>query len=294
LIDQLYAKPAVVAWLRLLRGSASSRRRLDADLQAGHGLTVVEYETLLLLSQAEERAMRRVDLARELGLTPSGVTRLLDALERDGLVTKGACSVDARVTYAVLTDAGAERLGGASCSHEQSVRALFEERFSPEEIETLSQAALLHDIGKIAVPDGVLLKNGPLDHAQWLLMRGHPQEGARIIAKLGYLEEVVPAIRHHHERPDGQGYPDGLAGDAIPVAARIIHVADALDAMTTQRVYRDAMSLEDALDELERGSGTDFCSASIAALCAALDSGLVKYDRRPRETPARLLVAAAA
>ena len=138
MIDQLYAKPAVVAWLRLLRGSAASRRRLDADLQAGHGLTVVEYEALLLLSQAEERAMRRVDLARELGLTPSGVTRLLDALERDGLVTKGACSADARVSYAVLTDAGAERLDGASCSHEQSVRALFEERFSSEEIETLA------------------------------------------------------------------------------------------------------------------------------------------------------------
>jgi DNA-binding MarR family transcriptional regulator len=82
--------------------------------------------------------MRRVDLSRELGLTPSGVTRLLDAMERDGLVTKGACSVDARVSYAVLTDAGAERLGGASCSHEQSVRALFEERFSSEEIETLA------------------------------------------------------------------------------------------------------------------------------------------------------------
>jgi DNA-binding MarR family transcriptional regulator len=127
----------VAAWLRLLRGGATSRRRLDADLQAGHGLTVVEYEALLLLSQAEERAMRRVDLAREIGLTPSGVTRLLDALERDGLVTKATCDRDARVTYAVLTEAGSERLEGASCSHERSVRALFEERFSPDELETL-------------------------------------------------------------------------------------------------------------------------------------------------------------
>jgi DNA-binding MarR family transcriptional regulator len=138
LIDQAYAKPAVAAWLRLLRGTAASRRRLDADLQAGHGLTVVEYEALLLLSAAEERAMRRVDLSRELGLTPSGVTRLLDALERDGLVAKGMCDRDARVTYAVLTDAGADRLNAASCSHEQSVRALFEERFTAEEIETLA------------------------------------------------------------------------------------------------------------------------------------------------------------
>jgi DNA-binding MarR family transcriptional regulator len=128
----------VAAWLRLLRGGASARRLLDASLQAAHGLTVVEYEALLLLSQAEERAMRRVDLAHELGLTPSGVTRLLDRLEEEGLVTKGNCSSDARVTYAVLSEAGAHRLESASCSHEGSVRALFEERYSPEELETLA------------------------------------------------------------------------------------------------------------------------------------------------------------
>lgn len=98
-------------------------------------------EALLLLSQADERAMRRVDLAEGLGLTPSGVTRLLDGLEREGLVAKRSCAQDARVTYAVLTDAGAERLERASCSHVGSVRALFEERYSADELETL--AALL-------------------------------------------------------------------------------------------------------------------------------------------------------
>jgi DNA-binding MarR family transcriptional regulator len=88
LIPQATTRPAVSAWLRLLRGGAAARRLLDAELQATHGLTVVEYEALLLLSQAEERAMRRIDLSRELGLTPSGVTRLLDGLERDGLVAR--------------------------------------------------------------------------------------------------------------------------------------------------------------------------------------------------------------
>ena len=126
------------AWLRLLRGGAAVRRLLDATLQTAHGLTVVEYEALLLLSHAEERAMRRIDLARELGLTPSGVTRLLDGLEHDGLVEKGTCARDARVTYAVLTDLGAERLESSSCSHEGSVRALFEERYTPDELETLA------------------------------------------------------------------------------------------------------------------------------------------------------------
>jgi DNA-binding MarR family transcriptional regulator len=122
-----------------LRGHAAARRALDAELQATHGLTAVGYEALLLLSRADENALRRVDLAQGLGLTPSGVTRLLDGLEREGLVAKRTCSSDARVTYAVLTDAGADRLERASCSHEGSVRALFEGRYEPEELEKLSE-----------------------------------------------------------------------------------------------------------------------------------------------------------
>jgi DNA-binding MarR family transcriptional regulator len=141
LTDQAPSKPALEAWLGLLRAHGATRRRLDAELQSSHGLTVVGYEALLLLSGAPERAMRRVDLADGLGLTPSGVTRLLDGLEREGLVAKGTCSEDARVTYAVLTDTGAERLERASCSHGGSVRALFEELYAPEELRTL--AALL-------------------------------------------------------------------------------------------------------------------------------------------------------
>jgi DNA-binding MarR family transcriptional regulator len=125
-------------WFRLLRGQAAARRTLEAGLQAAHGLTVVGYEALLLLSEAEQQAMRRIDLARGLGLTASGVTRLLDGLEREGLVEKRTCSEDARVTYAVLTEAGAERLERASCSHVGSVRALFEGRYSDEELELLA------------------------------------------------------------------------------------------------------------------------------------------------------------
>jgi DNA-binding MarR family transcriptional regulator len=138
LTTQALSKPALTAWIRLVRGQAAARRTLESQLQAAHGLTVVGYEALLLLSTAEEQAMRRVDLARGLGLTPSGVTRLLDGLERDGLVAKRTCDADARVTYAVLSEAGAERLERASCSHVGSVRALFEERYSDEELETLA------------------------------------------------------------------------------------------------------------------------------------------------------------
>jgi len=127
----------VDAWIRLLRGHAGMRRSVSAQLQADHGLTVNEYEALLLLSRAENNHMRRVDLADSLQLTPSGVTRLLDGLRERGFVEKAECPGDARVTYAVLADAGAGKLREASCSHVASIRALFEERYSGPEIDTL-------------------------------------------------------------------------------------------------------------------------------------------------------------
>ena len=130
--------PALEAWLGLLRSHAAARRLLNAQLQGEHGLTVTEYEALLLLSRAEHESLRRVDLADGLQLTASGVTRLLDGLEAGRLVDKATCSTDARVTYAVLTAEGRSKLRSASCSHEASVRAFFEERFSCEELETLA------------------------------------------------------------------------------------------------------------------------------------------------------------
>src|SRR5687767_12805180 len=111
-MQQLSTKtsPAAVALAQLVGAHAALTRELSAELQAQHGLTLNEYEVLLLLSQAEEQSMRRIDLANEVRLSPSGVTRMLDRLERAGLVGKGTCSTDARVTYAVLTEAGAAKL----------------------------------------------------------------------------------------------------------------------------------------------------------------------------------------
>jgi DNA-binding MarR family transcriptional regulator len=129
---------AVDAWARLLRGHAAATRELSARLVAEHGLTINDYGALLHLSRAQEGRMRRVDLAEELLLTASGVTRLLEGLERAGLVERGECASDRRVTYAVLTPAGREKLEQASASHIAEVRALFEERFTSEEIEQLT------------------------------------------------------------------------------------------------------------------------------------------------------------
>ena len=137
------------AWARLLRGHAAATRELSAQLQSAHGLTINDYEALLHLSRADKGALRRVDLAAELVLTPSGVTRLLDGLEQAGLVCKGTCESDARVTYAVLTDAGRAKLEQASCSHVAAVSQLFGERFDDDELESL--ASLL---GRLPGADG--------------------------------------------------------------------------------------------------------------------------------------------
>ena len=137
LTDQT-SSPVLEAWVRLLRAHAAATRALSARLVHEHGLTINDYECLLHLARADERALRRVDLADRLLLTPSGVTRLLDGLERAGHVEKRSCESDARVTYAALTDAGLRKLEQASADHVAAVRELFEERFSPDELATLA------------------------------------------------------------------------------------------------------------------------------------------------------------
>jgi DNA-binding MarR family transcriptional regulator len=129
--------PGLQAWVRLLRGHAAARRRINAQLHAEHGLTVNAYEALLLLSKADGGVLRRVDLAEELQLTASGVTRLLDGLEEQNCVAKKSCSSDARVTYAALTETGRKKLKTASSTHVAGIEALFEERFTDSELETL-------------------------------------------------------------------------------------------------------------------------------------------------------------
>jgi DNA-binding MarR family transcriptional regulator len=127
------------AWARLLHAHASTTRALSSSLLAEHGLTLNDYEALLRLSRADEGRMRRVDLAEELLLTASGITRLLDGLEAAGLVERASCSSDRRVVYAVITHAGRDKLEAASESHLAEVRALFEDRFAAEELTQLAE-----------------------------------------------------------------------------------------------------------------------------------------------------------
>ena len=125
----------------------------------------------------------------------------------------------------------------------------------PADAETVAQAGLLHDIGKIGVPEAVLRKAGALDANEWALMRKHPLVGAQIVAPFEFFAAGAPAIRHHHERSDGSGYPDGLAGDSIPLGARIIAVADVFDALTSDRAYSAALPPAAALERLRLDAG---------------------------------------
>jgi diguanylate cyclase (GGDEF)-like protein/putative nucleotidyltransferase with HDIG domain len=153
---------------------------------------------------------------------------------------------------------------------------------SQAELDLLGHAALFHDIGKLAIPDAILLKPASLTDKEWELMQRHADEGARIIDRLGFLNDAVPAIRHHHERFDGTGYPDRLKGEEIPLGARIIHVADALDSMLTTRIYRAARPATEALDELRRAAGTQFCPRCVAALERILPLEGLDDETRPR------------
>jgi len=130
--------------------------------------------------------------------------------------------------------------------------------------------ALLHDIGKIRVPESILLKAGPLTDEQWEVMRSHPEVGERILAPMQSLEDVLPIVRSSHERWDGTGYPDGLAGEAIPLGARIVAVCDAYHAMVEDRPYRKALSRGDAIEEMRNAGGSQFDPDCVNALLEVL------------------------
>ena len=131
-------------------------------------------------------------------------------------------------------------------------------KLEPEEILKLEVGARLHDIGKINISEKILNKQAPLTSEEWELIKTHPQIGVTIVSRATELATCLPGILYHHERYDGTGYPIGLKGEEIPLEARILAIADAFAVMTTVRSYSNALSIEEALEELERGAGTQF------------------------------------
>ncbi len=214
-------------------------------------------------------------------LEPTGTSREMDALTHAfnelmngvttaeaetraaylGAIKALAAALDARDPY---TAGHSERVSSVSVMIAEQMK------LSATEVEVIRLGALLHDIGKIGVSDDVLRKPGPLTHDEFEQIKRHPGLGARILRQVPFLAPYLPIVELHHEQPDGEGYPFGLRGDEIPLAAHIVHVADTYDAMTSARAYRPARPATVALDELQRYSGTQFDPACVEALMAAL------------------------
>ena len=209
-----------------------------ADLS--HALAVADIAGLAL---ARERDAAEVEHAYR-----DTVAALATALE-----AKDADTGDHARALAALAGAVARRLS-----------------LDPDQVRKVEYAALFHDIGKIATPTEILLKPGPLTPAERTEIEQHVLHGARIVERIGFLREVAPAVRHSHERWDGQGYPSGLAGREIPLAARIVFACDTWHAMTSDRVYRKALPVDAAAAELRRVAGSQLDPVVVEALLAEL------------------------
>ena len=174
-----------------------------------------------------------------------------------------AAAIDARDNYTLshskevvdLAGAVAKRLG-----------------LSDAEITQVRDGAMLHDVGKVAIPNEILNKPGPLDEAEWKIMREHPVIGEKILLRTPELVAIAPLVRHEHERWDGGGYPNGLAGEAIPIGSRIIFACDAYNAMITARPYREPREHSEAVAELKRAAGTQFDPVVVGALLHELNA----------------------
>jgi HD-GYP domain-containing protein (c-di-GMP phosphodiesterase class II) len=134
-------------------------------------------------------------------------------------------------------------------------RLALEAGLTVRQADVIAQSGLLHDLGKIGVPEHILRKSGPLSEEEWAVMRRHPVTGSQIVAPLESFAEGALIVRHHHEREDGSGYPDGLSGETIPLGARVVAVADVYDALTSARPYRPALTHAEALDRLASAAG---------------------------------------
>lgn len=151
---------------------------------------------------------------------------------------------------------------------------------SSDDVETIHVAGLFHDVGKIGIPDSILLKNGPLTEEEFQTIQGHPAEGERIIMSYAPFKKLLNIVRGHHERYNGTGYPDGKSGEDICLGARVIAVADSFDAMMSNRTYRKGLGLDTALNELEKGRGTQFDPNIVDAFMKLVEkNGRANFER---------------
>ena len=269
---------------RILRALEGSRAGAIEGISVSAGIAI--YDRAQAPSEALGEAYVALDHSRRLGghrvtagPASEGAETAEDAEQRDA------------VSALAVTLLERDRYTG---EHSESVLAMVEKvahglGLDEDEVERIKAAALLHDIGKVAIPDAILNKPGPLTDEEWKLMKAHTVVGERILRAIPGLGGVARIVRHEHERWDGGGYPDGIAGEEIPVGSRIILACDAYHAMISDRPYREGMSHAEAVQELTKGAGTQFDPAVVEVLV-----GLLYSSRQSGAAPAAAAHAKAA
>jgi len=221
-------KPADLDLIVMSVKKALESKRLEEEIEAYHNRLEEMVEERTAKLQQAYRFLKKSHL--------DSVKVLAEAIDAKDPYTRGHSDRVKRMSLAI-----AQKMG-----------------FSEERLETLEYGALLHDIGKIGIKDEVLQKQGPLSNQEYQYIREHPMIGVKIVEGVEFFKDKIPMIRHHHEYYDGSGYPDGLAGEVIPLEARIINLPDAFDAMTSARPHRGVMPFQDVLGEIEKCKGKQF------------------------------------
>ena len=207
-----------------------------------------KFDQMLLLIESGLKSVSQMRIIKDMNeKLDSAYTDLKDAYR--GTVESLRLAVDAKDSY---TKNHSDRVAYYSTLMGQKLG------LTNEELETLHDGAMFHDIGKIGIPDAILQKPGKLTDDEYDDIKNHPSIGSKILAPSKIFNDIIPIVKHHHERFDGKGYPSSLKGEEIPLLARIVCAADAFDAMTSDRSYRPRFTLIKALDELENGKGTQF------------------------------------
>jgi len=240
-------------------------RRLDIQ---GYCEKSDRFDQLLLLVESGIKAISQMNLIRKINTELKDTYYKLEQAYMESIETL-RFTVEAKDTY---TRGHSDRVS------EYSVLIGKKLALSAEEINTLKVGGLFHDIGKIGVPDSILLKNAKLTDEEYSEIKNHPSIGAHILSNATIFKDALPVVKHHHERYDGNGYPSKLKGEDIPLLARIAAVADAFDAMTSRRTYRDSLDLNFVKTEIEKCKGTQFDPACADAFLEILNNELEKIE----------------
>jgi putative two-component system response regulator len=238
----------------LVTGAGTYETLSQALTRGAAGLVTKPFahaELQLAVAEALERASRTREELRERLLAPTLASALANAIEARDSYLHGHCERLASLAVRIAEDLGVP----------------------PEDIETVRLGAILHDVGKIGIPDRVLLKPGPLDEEERRIIETHTEIGDKLLEPLDLLAAARPIVRHHHERWDGRGYPDGLAGEAIPVGARIVAVADSVEAMTSRQLYRTPLDPDEIIAELQKHRGGQWDPAVVDIVLRLIGGG---------------------